>query len=120
MTELVMTNEAPIRLGFFFGVLAVMAAWELLAPRRRLTVSKALRWTSFNLPWWDRLLGTYRAQPEAGHEGMTLGIGQFREAKYLRLDRMLVQPFLGDAHGYPIGERAGGGAARTGQAHDAT
>ncbi|HEX9842355.1 MAG TPA: sterol desaturase family protein, partial [bacterium] len=59
----------------------------------------------FNLPWWDRLLGTYRAQPEAGHEGMTLGIGQFREAKYLRLDRMLVQPFLGDAHGYPIQAR---------------
>ena len=22
----------------------------------------------FNLPWWDRLLGTYRAQPAAGHE----------------------------------------------------
>jgi sterol desaturase/sphingolipid hydroxylase (fatty acid hydroxylase superfamily) len=74
----------------------------------------------FNLPWWDRLLGTYRAQPEAGHEGMTLGIGQFREPRSLRLDRMLVQPFLGDAHGYPFGERAGGGAARTGQAHDAT
>ena len=30
----------------------------------------------FNLPYWDRLFGTYRAQPEAGHEGMTLGIEQ--------------------------------------------
>ena len=28
----------------------------------------------FNLPWWDRLLGTYRAQPAAGHAAMTLGI----------------------------------------------
>lgn len=28
----------------------------------------------FNLPWWDRLLGTYKAQPKAGHEGMTIGI----------------------------------------------
>jgi uncharacterized membrane protein YdjX (TVP38/TMEM64 family) len=28
----------------------------------------------FNLPWWDRLFGTYRDQPRAGHEGMTIGI----------------------------------------------
>ncbi|HEX7063241.1 MAG TPA: sterol desaturase family protein, partial [Woeseiaceae bacterium] len=39
----------------------------------------------FNLPWWDRLLGTYRAQPAAGHLGMTIGIEQFREARELRL-----------------------------------
>ncbi len=47
----------------------------------------------FNLPWWDWLFGTYRAQPEAGHERMTLGIEQFRDPKELRLDRMLTQPF---------------------------
>ena len=46
----------------------------------------------FNLPWWDRLFGTYRPEPEAGHEGMTLGIPQFRDARELRLDRMLLQP----------------------------
>src|ERR1700676_8396 len=28
----------------------------------------------FNLPWWDWLFGTYRAQPAAGHAGMTIGI----------------------------------------------
>ena len=46
----------------------------------------------FNLPWWDRLFGTYRAQPEAGHEGMTIGIDRFRDTRELRLDRMLLQP----------------------------
>jgi sterol desaturase/sphingolipid hydroxylase (fatty acid hydroxylase superfamily) len=46
----------------------------------------------FNLPWWDRLFGTYRAQPADGHEAMTIGIGQFRTLADLRLDRMLVQP----------------------------
>ena len=56
----------------------------------------------FNLPWWDRLLGTYHAQPDAGHEGMTLGIEQFRTPRDLRLDRLLVQPFRGPASGYPI------------------
>ncbi len=50
----------------------------------------------FNLAWWDRLFGTYRSKPEAGHQGMTLGIEQFRDARELRLDRMLTQPFRDD------------------------
>jgi len=61
----------------------------------------------FNLPWWDRLFGTYRAQPAAGHEAMTIGIEQFRDARELGLDRMLVQPFVGDAGRYPLGRREG-------------
>jgi sterol desaturase/sphingolipid hydroxylase (fatty acid hydroxylase superfamily) len=47
----------------------------------------------FSLPWWDRLFGTYRAQPQAGHEAMTIGIAQFRSPRELRLDWMLLQPF---------------------------
>ena len=56
----------------------------------------------FNLPWWDRLLGTYRDQPAAGHDGITIGIEQFRDARELLLDRMLLQPFRGPAGAYPI------------------
>jgi len=59
----------------------------------------------FNLPWWDRLCGTYRAAPAAGHEAMTLGIEQFRDPRELRLDRMLLQPFRDDARLYPLGRR---------------
>ena len=55
------------------------------------------------LPWWDRLFGTYRAQPKAGHEGMTIGIEQFRDPRELRLDRMLTQPFRSDDRLYPLG-----------------
>ncbi len=51
----------------------------------------------FNAPWWDRLFGTYRAQPAAGHEAMTIGIEQFRAPGEQRLDRMLTQPFRDDA-----------------------
>ena len=50
----------------------------------------------FNVPWWDRLFGTYRAQPALGHAGMTLGIDRFRAPRELWLDRMLVQPLRGD------------------------
>jgi sterol desaturase/sphingolipid hydroxylase (fatty acid hydroxylase superfamily) len=59
----------------------------------------------FNLPWWDRLFGTYRAQPAAGHDAMTIGIEQFRDPRELRLDRMLLQPFRGEAGVYPLGRR---------------
>jgi len=47
----------------------------------------------FNLSVWDRLFGTYRDQPKDGHEGMTIGIEQFRTPRDLWLDRMLAQPF---------------------------
>lgn len=63
----------------------------------------------FNLPWWDRLLGTYRAQPKAGHDGMTIGIEQFRTRRDLWLDRMLVQPLRGPAKGGALDIRSEGG-----------
>jgi len=59
----------------------------------------------FNLPWWDRLFGTYRAEPVAGHEGMTIGIEQFRDPRELSLERMLSQPFREDDRLYPLGRR---------------
>jgi len=42
----VQTHEAAIRLGFFLGIFAVMALWEVAAPRRALSVSKAVRWVN--------------------------------------------------------------------------
>lgn len=59
----------------------------------------------FNLSWWDRLLGTYRAQPAAGHERMVIGIEQFRDPRELRLDRMLLQPFRDADRAYALGRR---------------
>jgi sterol desaturase/sphingolipid hydroxylase (fatty acid hydroxylase superfamily) len=63
----------------------------------------------FNLPWWDRLFGTYRPQPRDGHDGMTIGLSQFRDPGELRLDRMLLQPGRGVVGGYPINRRDGEG-----------
>jgi sterol desaturase/sphingolipid hydroxylase (fatty acid hydroxylase superfamily) len=56
----------------------------------------------FNLSWWDWLFGTYRAQPAAGHLGMTIGIEDFRNARELGMGRMLVQPWRGAPGEYPI------------------
>src|SRR5262245_20948362 len=38
-------HESLIRLACFGGVLLLMALWEVLAPRRRPTVNRPLRWT---------------------------------------------------------------------------
>lgn len=49
----------------------------------------------FNLPWWDRLCGTYRPQPELGHTGMSIGLNEFRDPAELNLYRLLILPVLG-------------------------
>ena len=63
----------------------------------------------FNLPWWDRLFGTYRAQPRLGHAAMTIGVDAFRSPEDLRLDRLLVQPLRDTPGQYPITRRQAAG-----------
>ena len=63
----------------------------------------------FNLSLWDRVFGTYQAQPDAGHERMTIGIRDYREPKLVTdLPGMLVLPFLGRITGYAINRRSWG------------
>ncbi|BAO44533.1 sterol desaturase family protein [Thiolapillus brandeum] len=60
----------------------------------------------FNLPWWDRLFGTYRDQPRAGHRHMTIGIHKYRNPKQVTwLSGMLSLPFKGRITGYAINRR---------------
>jgi sterol desaturase/sphingolipid hydroxylase (fatty acid hydroxylase superfamily) len=61
----------------------------------------------FNLPWWDRVFGTYRAHPRLDHVHMAIGVDAFREADELRLDRMLLQPLRDTPGQYPINRRPG-------------
>jgi sterol desaturase/sphingolipid hydroxylase (fatty acid hydroxylase superfamily) len=57
----------------------------------------------FNLPWWDRVLGTYRDQPEDGHDAMTIGLSQFQDRLRQSLRWLLTLPFTGGTGGYPMG-----------------
>jgi sterol desaturase/sphingolipid hydroxylase (fatty acid hydroxylase superfamily) len=59
----------------------------------------------FNLPWWDYLCGTYRAQPAAGHEHMSIGLTQLQDERVEKLSWMLALPFLGEIGDYPINRR---------------
>jgi len=49
----------------------------------------------FNLPWWDRLFGTYRPQPAAGHEKMTIGLSTYRNSQFLTFLSLIKMPFSG-------------------------
>lgn len=44
--QMVLVNEPLIRMGFFFGVFALVALWELASPRRVLKLSRKQRWTA--------------------------------------------------------------------------
>ncbi|MHB8255953.1 MAG: sterol desaturase family protein [Acidiferrobacterales bacterium] len=60
----------------------------------------------FNLSLWDRLFGTYKDQPDAGHDSMTFGIRDYRKPKLVNdLPGMLILPFLGRVRGYAINRR---------------
>jgi sterol desaturase/sphingolipid hydroxylase (fatty acid hydroxylase superfamily) len=101
-----MFNHGNVRLPF--GIDRVLRLLVVTPEMHRVHHSIVRRETNsnfgFNLPWWDRLMGTYRAQPAAGHEGMTIGLENFREAGDLTLPRLLILPFLYKPSHYPIGQ----------------
>ncbi len=93
--QFVLSNEPAIRMGFFVGVFALIALWELVAPQ-----------FGFYLPWCDRLFGTCRETPCTGQEGMSNGIQCHTDPrKVARLDGMLLMPFRGEVEGYAINRR---------------
>ena len=49
----------------------------------------------FSFSWWDRLCGTYRAQPALGHRQMEIGLSDYRTP--LNLGQLLLLPFQGSA-----------------------
>lgn len=68
----------------------------------------------FNLSCWDRLFATYRRDPAAGHDGMTIGLAQFQKEPRYGLGWMLALPFTGRPGNYPDGQREERRGTRTG------
>jgi len=102
-----MFNHANVRLP---APLDAALRWLVVTPdMHRVHHSAIPRETNsnygFNLPCWDYIFGTYRAQPAAGHLAMTIGLDQFRTPRDLWLDRMLLQPFARDARAHGLSWR---------------
>ncbi len=82
--------------------LDAIARWIVVTPQMHQVHHSVVRAETdsnfgFNLPWWDRLFGTYRAEPAAGEQGMTIGLPTFRARAELNIVRLLTQPFRNDA-----------------------
>ena len=81
---------------FTGGVERVLRFFLVTPDMHRVHHSVIIRETNtnfgFNLPWWDRLLGTYQKEPSEGHDKMTIGLGYFRDVKRLSLWRLLIMP----------------------------
>lgn len=99
-----MFNHGNIRLP---GKIDRLLRWIIVTPdMHRVHHSIIKRETNsnygFNLSIWDRIFGTYRAQPRDGHETMIIGLEQFREPSRLKLLQLLLLPFVGAVGRYPI------------------
>src|SRR3954452_5243071 len=98
-------NHANLRLpGWLDGALRlVLVTPDMHRVHHSVTPRETNSNFGFNLPWWDFLFGTYRAQPARGHERMTLGVEQVREeSRADRLHWMLLLPFLGRPEEDPV------------------
>lgn len=47
----------------------------------------------FNFPWWDRLFGSYLAQPSLEQEEMSIGIEGYGKDQAISMSVLLMQPF---------------------------
>ena len=84
LNDFIRASEMPIRLGFFFGIFAVMALWELVRPRRHLRTSNAIRWSN------------------------NLGLVFFNSFVLRLVPGMLAIPFIGKVQDYAINHRQWG------------
>ena len=48
----------------------------------------------FNMPWWDRIFGTYQAQPKRGHLDMDIGVKDYSDSQKTGIGALLIIPFI--------------------------
>jgi sterol desaturase/sphingolipid hydroxylase (fatty acid hydroxylase superfamily) len=125
LTVVVLLGTPPVAVLLFEVILNATAMFNHGNVRLPERLDRALRWLlvtpdmhrvhhsvrpeetdsnfGFNLPWWDRLFGTYRDQPRDGHTGMTIGLEYFRDWRATKLYGLLMQPFMNTG---PTGSRS--------------
>jgi sterol desaturase/sphingolipid hydroxylase (fatty acid hydroxylase superfamily) len=104
LNTLAMFNHANARLplGFDNSLRRVIVTPDMHRVHHSVVPQETNSNFGFNLAIWDRWFGTYCAQPEAGHQAMSIGISSFRTEHDLALHRMLLQPFKRSVDIYPI------------------
>ncbi len=104
LNGMVMFNHGNVRLPA--GADGILRYVAVTPDMHRVHHSVIIRETNSNfgfiMSWWDRIFGTYRQEPAAGHEGMEIGLSQYRDEGELSLPRLMILPVIADAGGYDI------------------
>ena len=82
----------PLRLDRLIRLLVVTP--DMHRVHHSIVMRESNRNFGFNLSLWDRLFRTYKAQPDAGHKDMTIGLAEFRNARKLSLPWLMAIPFI--------------------------
>ncbi len=101
-----MFNHANLRLR---EAVDRLLRWVLVTPEMHrihhsIEVAEANSNFGFNLPWWDRLFGTYRERARLPQENMAIGVkGLTGSDAAVKLTGLLALPFVEAGSGYAIG-----------------
>jgi len=110
LNGMAMFNHANIRLPVTWDILIrrLFVTPDMHRVHHSVLVAETNSNYGFNLSIWDRIFRTYRAQPEAGHQDMTIGLDQFQSEPTYRLDWILTLPFVGNMGQYPRRKKTAG------------
>lgn len=108
LNAMAMFNHSNIRLPAMLDAVIrrILVTPDMHRVHHSVEIDEANSNFGFNLSWWDRLFGTYKAQPRRGHQAMTIGVRTFQDLNTcVSLPRLLLIPFSDKIAGYPINRR---------------
>lgn len=127
MAAIMLLGAPVLAVILFEAILNLMSMFTHSNIQLNKTVEKVLRWLvvtpdmhrvhhsvnenetnsnfGFDISLWDRLFGTYVAEPREGHQGMTIGLDHFRDPKWQNLGGLVLMPFSTNIQGYAINYR---------------
>lgn len=81
----------PVKLDKFIRKIIVTP--DMHRVHHSVIVNETNRNFGFNLSWWDKIFGTYKAQPADGHLKMNIGLNEYRSLRKTSLLQLLLIPF---------------------------
>lgn len=104
-----MFNHGNVRLplGVDKIIRAILVTPDMHRVHHSTIINEANSNFGFSLSVWDRIFGTYKAQPQLGHLDMEIGVSYARDAKQVAwLPGMLWMPFKKNKGRYDVSHRA--------------
>jgi sterol desaturase/sphingolipid hydroxylase (fatty acid hydroxylase superfamily) len=90
-----MFNHGNIRIPLYFDrvIRMILVTPDMHRVHHSVVVAETNSNYGFSFSWWDRILGTYKAQPQEGHDRMKIGLNGYHDDRSLKLSALLMMPF---------------------------